>query len=404
MEELDQAAATLGWNNALTLQATTHTALDILANRFDSEGLKRFAEAACHLTGAKFAAIAIASRREDGDCPHFVTAGLPDEDVSKIAQTPSFGGLLGVLLRSHQPVRLANLQQHPAFLQFPPNHPIMKSFLGIPIMQGSVVLGCLYLTDKISEPEFTTQDEAIVKALAVHMALAIHLLNVLDRQRALAKGLMAAHEEERRAIAYDLHDGLTQYVMTAHAHLQAYQDRHHCASAQEAKELQKSADLLEEAVIESRRLVNGLRALTLEVVGLCGAIEQLLLENKSRFHWQTAELTHNLGDRRFDESVETALFRVAQEALTNSGKHASTPGVQVTVLLEYGSDPNNAMIAMTVRDWGRGFDPQAVARESSHIGLHSMCERVRLMGGDYNLKTSPGKGVIIAAVVPIDLQ
>ncbi len=387
----------------LTLHATTHAALDILADRFDIDGLRHFAEAASHLTGARYSAIVIAPCSGNTVPRRFICCGMSEQEQIAVETSPGLNALLEILLRSRKPLRLAKIQDHPTFAGCPPGNPRMQSFLGVPVIQGSVTLGCILLADKLSGPEFVEEDECIIKSLGVHTALAVHLLNVLEKQRQLARGLMEAHEDERRAVAYDLHDGLTQYVMTAYAHLQAFQVRHQCSDAREAEDLNKCADFLNEAVLESRRLVNGLRALTLEAAGLPGALEQLLLDGRSKYGWQTAELTHNIGERRFDTTVETALFRVAQEALTNAGKHASSPGVQLTLLVEYGKHAVGARLTLSIRDWGRGFNKQSSRTERSKIGLHSMSERIRLIGGEYELHTAPDAGVHITASIPISL-
>jgi two-component system NarL family sensor kinase len=158
---------------------------------------------------------------------------------------------------------------------------------------------------------------------------------------------------------------------------------------------------LKEAVVESRRLVNGLRALALDDLGLAGAVEQLLQEEKERAGWTEADLVHNVAGRRFDKVVETAAFRVAQEALTNARKHAQ--GQHVRVLLLAGAHPatDAPTVTLEVRDNGVGFVPDAVLLHSDRgFGLHSMSERVHLLGGVYDLISAPGQGTTVRAVLP----
>src|SRR5207248_1955468 len=158
-----------------------------------------------------------------------------------------------------EPLRVDDLGQHPESVGFPPNHPPMRSFLGVPIRRGETVLGSLYLTDKEGGGAFTEADEAAVQALGAYAAVAIHNLQLLGRQRALVSGLIAAQEEERRAIAYDLHDGLTQYVMASHAHLESFKRAYETGNRERAeREMDQGLRYLKEAVVESRRLVNGL--------------------------------------------------------------------------------------------------------------------------------------------------
>ena len=386
----------------LTLQAATQAAADILADKLDIDVLRHFAEAARHLTSARYSAVSIRHWNGEEDT-QFVTSGITEEQALAIGPTPCFTGILGHIMRKKQPIKTANIQEHPAFIGFPPSHPEMRSFLGIPLIRNGVALGCLYLADKQSSDEFTESDVAVIQALSVHMTMAIHFLHLQSRLRSMVRGLLRAQEDERRAIAYDLHDGLTQYVMAAHANLEAFQHLHRCEDTAGMAQLTQGVKYLHQAAEESRRMVNGLRALTLEELGICGALDQLLQEAKEKYGWETAELTHNLGSRRFDEMVEAAVFRIAQEAITNAGKHAHSPGVQVACLLEFSPGPNRAgRIVLHVHDWGTGFNPKTSCASPEHIGLTSMRERTELMGGEFSIRSSPGKGSTVLAYIPVE--
>jgi signal transduction histidine kinase len=389
-------------HRALVLETANRVAVDILANRTGVEALQHIAEAARTLAGARYAALGVA--RPDGQgLAEFITTGLTPEEEARMGSRPCGKGVLGLLLTRTEPLRVDDLLAHPAFAGYPPHHPPMRTFLGVPIRRGPAVLGSLYLTDKEEgSGGFSEADVLAVQALGAHAAVAIHNLQMLYRQRALLSGLINAQEEERRAVAYELHDGLTQYVMAAHLHLEL------CRRARAAgkddkveRELDESLRYLKEAVVESRRLVNGLRALALDDLGLAGAVEQLLQEEKERAGWTEADLVHNVAGRRFDKVVETAAFRVAQEALTNARKHAQ--GQHVRVLLLAGAHPatDAPTLTLEVRDNGVGFVPDAVLLHSDRgFGLHSMSERVHLLGGVYDLISAPGQGTTVRAVLP----
>ena len=104
---------------------------------------------------------------------NFVTTGLDEETIRAIGDLPRGRGILGVLIRDAQPLRLAELGRHPRSVGFPPNHPPMKSFLGVPILLRSVAYGNLYLTEKAGADEFTDEDEEILQLLAAQAAVAI---------------------------------------------------------------------------------------------------------------------------------------------------------------------------------------------------------------------------------------
>jgi signal transduction histidine kinase len=277
----------------------------------------------------------------------------------------------------------------------------MKSFLGVPIRRGDTVLGSLYLTNKQGGGAFTLSDEIAVQALGAHAAVAIYSLQMISQQRALVSSLITAQEEERRAVAHDLHDGLTQYVMAAHAHLETFRGAYQGGKAEKAeRELEQVLKYLKQAVVESRRLVNGLRSLALDDLGLVGALEQLLNDEKNHAGWEQAHLLHNIADQRFDKALETAVYRVAQEALTNASKHAQTSRVRVLLQAEANTLTRAPQLRLEVRDWGCGFEAEHQPTEPGHLGIQGMIERARLLGGIYELRSTPGQGTTVEALFP----
>jgi PAS domain S-box-containing protein len=389
------------YSRSVVFATASQVALDILSNRMGVEALKHIADAARTLAGARYAALGVA--RSDGlGLVEFVTVGMSPEEEAMIGALPTGKGLLGHLLQSTSPIRLDDMSKHSSSVGFPPNHPVMKSFLGVPIRRGDQVLGSLYLADKIGSLSFSDADEDAVQSLGAHAAVAIHNLQLLSRQKALVSGLIMAQEEERRAVAYDLHDGLTQFVMASHAHLEAFKRATETGdSARAAKELDSGLGYLKDAVIESRRLVNGLRSLALDDLGLAGALEQVVNDEKNRGAWEDAEFIHNITGHRFDKALETAVYRVAQEAITNARKHAETTRVRLVLLLSPSQKDSGDLLTLEVRDWGKGFAPEEKVGEYNHLGLHGMIERVSLMGGTYDLESRLGEGTRIRATFPV---
>jgi PAS domain S-box-containing protein len=385
-------------NRALVLETANRVALDILASRTGVEALRHIAEAARTLSHARYAALGVARPNGQG-LMEFITTGLTPAEEATIGARPTGGGILGLLLKRTEPLRVDSLGLHPASVGFPPNHPPMQSFLGVPIRRGATVSGSLYLTDKEGGGPFTEADEAAVQALSAYAAVAIYNLHLVSRQRALVSGLISVQEEERRAVAYDLHDGLTQYVMASHAHLESFRRAHASENRERAeRELEQGLRYLKEAVLESRRLVNGLRTLALDDLGLAGAMEQLVAEEKARAGWLEAECVYNIAGKRYHKSLETAVYRVAQEALNNARKHARTDRVRIALLESRDASTNTPQLVLEVRDWGQGFIPEETMNDYAHVGLHSMVERVGLMGGAYTLQSAPGEGTTIQAV------
>lgn len=385
---------------ALVLETARRIALDVLINRQGDEVLQHIADAVRNLAHAKYAAIGIA--KPDGcGLSRIVTTGIDERSAAAVGGCPVGKGVLGLLLKQTEPLRVTSIEEHPAFDGFPPHHPRMKSFLGVPIRRGDAVIGSLYLADRIDEPGFTDEDEALVAFVGDYAAVAIHYQEMLARQEALVKGLFAAQEEERRSVAFDLHDGLTQYVMAAHANLQSY-------TAAEAEgrsgdeELRRATSYLAHAATESRRMVSGLRSLALDDLGIVGALEELIREEKAEACWEKVMLGQNLNRRRFDPTIETAAFRVLQEAVTNIRKHASAKRVSIHLNCESAGEDESLVLEVT--DDGRGFDQNRAMPDHTHVGLPGMAERVRLLGGTFELRSAPGQGTAINAAIPLKLR
>jgi signal transduction histidine kinase len=386
----------------LVLETANQVALNILASRTGMDALQHIAEAARALAGARYSALGVARLDGGGGLQEFITAGLTPEQEERIGPRPCGKGVLGLLLRRTEPLRLDALPEHAAFAGFPPNHPPMKTFLGVPIRREDTTLGSLYLTEKENGGPFTPADELAVQALGAHAAVAIHHLQMLHRQRTLLAGLINAQEEERRAVAYELHDGLTQYVMAGTRIWKPAGGRSRPATRNARRASSSKAAPTSRRPWSSRDASSTACAPWRSMTwGLAGALEQLLSEEKARANWIAADLVHNVAGRRFDKVLETAAFRVGQEALTNARKHARTERFRLALLA--GSDPATGAATLTLeaRDWGQGFVPGDVVGGDRGFGLHSMAERVSLLGGSYQLHSAPGEGTVVRAVFPV---
>ncbi len=148
--------------------------------------LRRIVDLARELAGARYAALGVPNAQ--GELESFITSGLTNEQEAVIGQPPKGRGILGLLLREPRVIRMADLKKHPESVGFPPNHPPMTSFLGVPIVTHGHVVGNLYLTEKRTGNEFTDEDARLVEILARHAAVAIENAQLyrtleLDRRR-----------------------------------------------------------------------------------------------------------------------------------------------------------------------------------------------------------------------------
>ncbi len=142
--------------------------------RFDrtlDETLQRIVDVARLVIGARYSALAVLD--EEGQFSKFFYSGLSHEEARKIGEPPKGHGVLGLIIEQGKPLRLKNVTKHPKFYGFPPHHPFMKSFLGVPIIVNGKPFGRLYLTEKIGGKSFTKRDEELAVLLATQAAATI---------------------------------------------------------------------------------------------------------------------------------------------------------------------------------------------------------------------------------------
>lgn len=151
--------------------------------------LQRIVQAATTLLDARYGALGV--RNPDGGLSEFVYEGITAAERAEMDHLPEGHGLLGLLIEHPRPVRVAHLGKHPASVGFPPNHPPMDSFLGMPIILRGKVFGSIYLTEKRSGPEFTDEDETILDALATSAGVAIDNAHLFEESRTRERWLTA---------------------------------------------------------------------------------------------------------------------------------------------------------------------------------------------------------------------
>jgi len=165
--------------------------------------LQQIVDSAREVVGARYAALGVLAP-DRATLSQFVTSGLTQAERERIGDLPRGRGLLGLVIREPQPIRSADINRHPQRYGFPPHHPPMRSFLGVPILVRQEVFGNLYLTDKQSAEVFSDVDEELTIALAGAAAVAI------ENARLHARVGELVLLEDRERIAKDLHDTVIQ--------------------------------------------------------------------------------------------------------------------------------------------------------------------------------------------------
>lgn len=349
--------------------------------------LKKVVDQARHLVGAKYGAVSVVDRQ--GRIEQFITSGISAADRAAIGPPPVGHGVLGVVLREGRHLRLTDVRDHPQSAGFPPNHPVMRSLLAVPIDCKGPFLGNIYLSEKNDGSAFTDRDHETLVRFSVQAAIAI------DNAYLHAQAADLAIAEERLRIAHEMHDGLAQvlgYVNTKVQAADAYLRRGKTDDA--SAQLHELATSARQAYTEVREGIVGLRTLP----GPDRPLHEVLREYLERWREQSGVSTDLVvqGDLRIRASAELQLIRIIQEALSNVRKHAKASHVRVEVQRTDGT------LTASIRDDGLGFDPETRHRtEFPRFGLATMRERAQSIGGALTIETTPGKGTVVRFELPL---
>ena len=180
-------------SNETRMRALVKTGVAITSELSLDALLQRLVEAASELTGARYAALGVIDR-SGSELERFLTTGIDTETHAAIGELPRGRGILGVLIREHAPLRLHNLGDDPRSVGFPPNHPPMGTFLGVPIHLRGVAYGNLYLTEKAGGEDFTDEDQELVELLASQAAVAIENARLYEAATGWSKQLESLNE------------------------------------------------------------------------------------------------------------------------------------------------------------------------------------------------------------------
>jgi PAS domain S-box-containing protein len=237
------------------------------------------------------------------------------------------------------------------------------------------------------EAEVAARTEDLTRANA-------ELVETRERLRDLSSRLIRMQEQERGQIARDFHDGTGQFLALLRMRLSDLS-----RDVGEAR-VQPSTELVQQVIEHTRRLSMILRPIILDDLGLDAALEWMLEQQAAVAGW-SATYRGSVDEQRFADEIETACFRIAQEALTNAARYAGAKKVTVSLAIEGGE------LVLEVSDDGRGFDVahyQSPEERTKHFGLVAMEERADLVGARLAIESEAGRGTRIRAVFPATAQ
>ena len=278
------------------------------------------------LSGAKYAAIGIPGDR--GSFAEFVVDGISERQRKAIGPLPRQHGMLAVMLREGQPLRLADIRTDPRFEGWPHAHPDLSDILGVPIKDGDQVLGFVFAANKVSGDGFTDRDEELVSLFAAHAALALTNARLYERARQLSV------LEERARLARDLHDAVSQKLFSIRvkaraASVLAGRDPAGGNPERAAAEMESVAALAGAAQAELRAVIDGLAPPEISEDGLAESLRRYALLAGKAHGVRVSFAADDLPPLGVDR--EAALYRVAQEALHNALRHSGSAEVRMTV-------------------------------------------------------------------------
>jgi PAS domain S-box-containing protein len=214
----------------------------------------------------------------------------------------------------------------------------------------------------------------------------------LRSEQRFLQQLLDAHERDRQLLAYEIHDGLVQYLSAALLHLEGLGDQQAKLSVKARATLELATHLMRRAVAEGRRVMSGLRPPILDEAGVVLAIAYLIAEQSAPGELQI-DLTHRVSFERLEPLLEGTIFRIVQEALNNVKRHSRASRAEVKLC------ERDGRLQIEVRDWGVGFDPSQASQ--GHFGLEGIRKRAALMGGQAKIESSPGQGTRVVVDLPL---
>ena len=352
--------------------------------------LQMIVRSARSLAGARYAALGVPD--DHGGFAEFVVDGISARQQADIGPLPRQHGMLAVILQDGKPLRLDDIKADPRYGGWwPAAHPDLTDVIGVPILAagpegsepGRRVLGFIFAASKCAPGGFTERDERVLTLFAAHAAIALTNARLYERGRELSV------LQERARLARDLHDAVAQKLFGVRAKARAAALLVDRDPARAVAEIDSVAELAGQAHAELRAVIDGLAPPDLTSGGLAGSIRSYAVLI-GRTHGAPVRVDAD-DVPELDAARETAIYRVAQEAISNALRHSGSPQVRVALRAR----PRGVQLEVT--DSGSGFDP---AGQTAGLGLGSMRERAAAVAGQLAIVSRPGSGTTVRLTVP----
>lgn len=345
--------------------------------------LQQIASVGRDLVKCKYAALGIPDGL--GGLRYFMTEGMEQRIQDLMPHHPKGHGLIGEIMRQRHTLVLERMQDHPSSVGFPEHHPMMTTFLGVPIILGKQLFGMMYLCDRFDGEPFDEQDRTLIETLAGYAALTIANVE-MNAQHQRLKLL-----EQREHIGMELHDGIIQslYGLGMQIELMRQQE------TVPGQSLDAIIDSLNATIEDIRDYIMQLRASEKPRMTIKAHLEHI---RKRLLVPESVNLTIEAPDiiPPFTPHAFESIGLIINEALSNAVRHSGATHITIK------TDEVDNHFIITVQDNGTGFDVDKPASGgSSGLGLRNMQHRARLYGGTIDVSTQPSAGTTVKISIPL---
>jgi signal transduction histidine kinase len=335
------------------------------------------------LVGARYAALGIVD--DEGVMERFITSGMDEATIKAIGPYPRGRGLLGVIVSQNRTMRVPDVMSDPRRFGFPPNHPPMHSFLGVPVQVEGRSVGNLYLTEKEGASQFSDDDARLVETFALHAGVAMRSARMNDQLKRLA--VVA----ERERISQDLHDGIIQSLYAVGLTLEDLAELMAEDPAEASARVDRAIDSIHGTIRDIRNFILGLGPENLEGSSLAGALAALAEELSAT---NLVEVKLDLAPTvELDADRATQLMHLARETFSNVARHAGATLVTIEL------SATGSALALRIADNGHGFDVGQIPTRG-HRGLTNMRGRAESLGGTLEIESS-AEGTVVTFRLPL---
>lgn len=353
------------------------------------------------LVAAKYGALGVLD--ESGQqFEQFITSGIPVEHRQRIGAPPTGKGVFSVLIDDAEPLRVDEISAHPRAIGFPSHHPEMKSLMGVPIISKGVVIGDLYLADKILAADeagaplhigdFTLEDEQVLGMFALQAAIAIENAKLYRQVQQLAV------LQERERFGMDLHDGIIQSIYAVGLMLEDVQRRAENEPGAAKDKIGVAIKSLNQVIGDLRNYILNLRPHHFQGRDVVQGVQELARALRANTFMSVDVYAEEDVAARLGPERTVEVLHIAQEALANIHKHSRASRVEVSMDIL-----DNRVLQMVIEDNGVSIDRKRLQGGAGH-GLRNMRERARGLDGEIEIGPLKEGGTRVVLRIPVTRQ